>query len=423
MSSQVDSAPPAAPMAARRVLIIGIVVVIILAALLAAGIVPRRAQQQQLQANVTAAAATLPSVAATAAQRPTAPITLVLPGTMEALHEAAIYARVPGYVRRWYTDIGAIVRAGEVMAVIDAPELEQSVLQARAQLAQMQSALVLARSNFARWRLLAADSAVTLQELQQMEQAYDAAAANVHAAEANLAGLVSTERYTRVTAPFAGVVVARNVENGALISATGASSTPLTAGGSQLASATTVAAASLFRIAQSDTMRVYISVPQAYAASIRPGQAADLLVQDLGGRSFRGVVARTASAIDAATRTLLTEVDVANSGRALLPGMNARIRISMQRVNSPLVIPSTALVVRTGGPQVIELVPSGKGVATVHLRSVEVARDYGATLEIVSGLADSALVATIGSQMLSNGQRVRIGAAPGDTTKVAVTHP
>ena len=140
---------------------------------------------------------------------------------MEALHEAALYARVSGYVRRWYADIGTTVRAGQVLAEIDVPELQQNVLQARAQLAQMQSALVLAQSNLERWRLLAADSAVTVQELQQMQQAYDASAASVRAAEANLRGLTSTLQYTQVRAPFAGVVVARNVDNGALITAGG----------------------------------------------------------------------------------------------------------------------------------------------------------------------------------------------------------
>jgi multidrug efflux pump subunit AcrA (membrane-fusion protein) len=417
-ASEVEAAPEVAPMSNGRVRGIAIVFAIVLVALFLVGILPRLKVQRQLAGQVKTATAALSIVAVTKAQRPTAPNTVLLPGTMEALHEAAIYARVSGYVRRWYADIGAPVRGGQILADIDVPELQQSVLQARAQLAQMQSALVLARANLERWRLLAADSAVTVQELQMMQQAYDAAGASVRAAEANLRGLISTLQYTQVRAPFNGIVTARNVEYGALITAAGASSAPLTAGGSQFTPATNVAAASLFRVAQTDTMRVYITVPQPYVASIRPGLPADLIVANLGNRSFRGTIVRTAGAVDPNTRTLLAEVDVPNPGRALLPGMYTQLSITVQRVDAPLVIPSTALVTRSNGPQVIELTPGAGGRATVHLRSVQVARDYGSTLEIVSGLTDGALVATIGSQILADGQTVRIATSTTNSTGV-----
>jgi multidrug efflux pump subunit AcrA (membrane-fusion protein) len=342
---------------------------------------------------------------------------------MEALHEAALYARVSGYVRRWYADLGTPVSVGQVLADIDVPELQQSVLQARAQLAQMQSTLVLARSNLERYRLLAADSAVTAQEYQMMQQAYEAAAANVRAAEAYLRGLMSTLQYTQVRAPFAGIVTARNVETGALITAGGASSSPLTAGGSQFTSPASVAAASLFRVAQTDTMRVYVSIPQLYVASIRTGQPADLVITNLNNQAFRGTIVRTAGAVDQTTRTLLAEVDVPNPGRVLLPGMYAQVRITVDRVNAPLVIPSTALVNRASGPQVIEVIPGANGRATVHLRSVQVARDYGATLEIVSGLTDGSMVATIGTQIFTDGQTVRIATSTTDSTGARAVAP
>jgi multidrug efflux pump subunit AcrA (membrane-fusion protein) len=263
---------------------------------------------------------------------------------------------------------------------------------------------------------------VTVQELQMMQQAYAAAAASVGAAEANLRGLLAMLQYTQVRAPFGGIVTARNVEYGALITAGGASSDPLTAGGSQSASATAVSAASLYRVAQTDTMRVYITVPQPYVASIRPGLQADLIVANLGNQTFRGTVVRTAGAVDPNTRTLLAEVDIPNPGRVLLPGMYTQLRITVQRVDAPLVIPSTALVSRAAGPQVIELTPAANGRATVHLRSVQVARDYGSTLEIVSGLTDGALVATIGTQILTDGQTVRIAIST-DSTSVKPTAP
>jgi membrane fusion protein (multidrug efflux system) len=407
-SPELETAPPVAPMANHTVKRLGIVAVIVLIGLLAVGIAPRVSLNRQLNTQVASATATIPIIAVSTAQRPTVANTVLLPGTMEALHEAAIYARVSGYVRRWYTDIGAPVRAGQVLADIDVPELQQSVLQARAQLAQMQSALALARSNLERWRLLYADSAVTAQELQQMQQAYDAAGASVRAAEANLRGLTSMLQYTQVRAPFTGIVTARNVEIGALITTGGASSAPLTAGGSQLTPATSVAAASLFRVAQTDTMRVYVSIPQPYVGSIRTGLPADLVIANLNNQSFRGTIVRTAGAVDPGTRTLLAEVDVPNPARVLLPGMYAQLQISVERANAPLVIPSTALVTRSSGPQVMELVPSGTGRATVRLRNVQVARDYGSTLEIVSGLADGAMVATLGSQILADGQAVRV---------------
>ncbi|MEA2764395.1 MAG: hypothetical protein QOK07_799 [Gemmatimonadaceae bacterium] len=422
-SNEVETAPPVAPMATHRVLRLGIVAAIVLVGLLVVGILPRRSVQRQLNAQVASAATALPVIAVAKAQRPTAPNTVMLPGTMEALHEGAVYARVPGYVRRWYADLGAPVRAGQILADIDVPELQQNVLQGRAQLAQMQSALVLARSNLERYRMLAADSAVTAQEYQMMQQAYDAALANVRAAEAYLRGLMSTLQYAQVRAPFNGIVTARNVENGALITAAGASSAPLTAGGSQFTPAGSVTAASLFRVAQTDTMRVYISVPQPYVASIRAGLPADLVIANLNNQSFRGTIVRTAGAVDPNTRTLLAEVDVPNPGRVLLPGMYAQIRITVQRVDAPLVIPSTALVSRASGPQVIELVPGANGRATVHLRSVQVARDYGATLEIVSGLTDGALVATIGTQIFTDGQTVRIAVSTTDTTGAKAVAP
>jgi multidrug efflux pump subunit AcrA (membrane-fusion protein) len=410
-------------MATHRVLRLGIVAAIVLVGLLIIGILPRRSVQRQLNTQVASAATALPIVAVTKAQRPMAPNTMMLPGTMEALHEGAVYARVPGYVRRWYADLGTPVGAGQILADIDVPELQQSVLQARAQLAQMQSALVLARSNLERYRMLAADSAVTAQELQMMQQAYDAAVANVRAAEAYLRGLMSTLQYAQVRSPFSGIVVARNVENGALITAAGASSAPLTAGGSQFTPATSVAAASLFRVAQTDTMRVYISVPQLYVASIRAGLPADLVIANLNNQAFHGTIVRTAGAVDPSTRTLLAEIDVPNPGRVLLPGMYAQVRITVERVNPPLVIPSTALANRASGPQVMELIPGANGRATVHLRKVQVARDYGATLEIVSGLTDGALVATIGTQILTDGQTVRIATSTTNSTGVKAAAP
>ena len=422
-SSEGEAAPPVAPMRTSHVVRIAVLAVIALVGLLIFGILPRRSLQRELAGDVDSTTHALPVVTATKAHKPTKPTTLVLPGSVEALHEASLYSRVSGYVSQWHADIGTRVRAGQLLAELSAPELDQNVRQSRAQLAQAQSALSLAKSNYDRWRQLFADSAVTAQEYQQMKEAFDAASGAVRAAEASLASLMTLQSYKQIRAPFDGVVTARNVDYGALISAAGASSTPLTAGGSQLAPATSMSAASLFRIAQTDTLRVYINVPEPDVRSIRPGMPAEMVIADFGNRAFIGKVVRAAHAVDLQTRTLLAEINVPNPERLLLPGMYAQLRITLKRTGEPLMVPSTALVNRSSGPQVIELMPSDGNTATVHMRSVQVGRDYGSALEIVSGLTDGALVATIGSQIFAEGARVRFTLArmqsPGAPTPAA----
>src|SRR2546423_1498743 len=240
--TEVGAAPRVHPMQGRRLLIIGIGIVVGLLVLLLVTIVPRRAVQHELRAEA-AARDSAPVVQVTTVHRAAPGSELTLPGTIQALHEGAIYARVPGYVRRWYADIGSVVRAGQVLADIDAPELEQNVQQAQSQLEQTRAALGLAKADLERWRVLARDSAVTGQELDQKKAAYDAALANTGAMEANVRRLAQTRQYTRVTAPFPGVVTARNIDIGSLITAAGATSAPVAAGG-----ASTAGAGSLFRL-------------------------------------------------------------------------------------------------------------------------------------------------------------------------------
>jgi RND family efflux transporter MFP subunit len=327
----------------------------------------------------------------------------MLPGTIQALHESAIYARVSGYVKRWHADIGSVVHGGDVLAEIDAPELEQEVQQAQQQLAQTRAALGLARTDLARWRSLAADSAVTSQELDQKQAAYDAAMASSGAAEANLNRLAEMRRYTRVTAPFTGVVTARNVDLGALITAAGATSASLPSGG-----AAPEASGSLYRVAQTDTVRTYINVPESYATSITPGLKADVLVQALPGRTFEGRVVRTSRSLDVATRTLLVEVDITNPGFVLLPGMFAQVRLRFSRATPPLLIPASALVIRADGPQVVVIDSASGASGKARFQSVDVARDYGASVEIANGITDGATIVVNPSADLVDGETVRV---------------
>jgi RND family efflux transporter MFP subunit len=379
--------------------------VIALVGLVAVTLVPRHWVSRVLLADAAASDGP-PTVQVALVARAAPGSALTLPGTVQPLHESAIYARVGGYVRRWNADIGQLVRQGTVLAEIDAPELEQNVQQARSQVQMNQAALQLAKADLARWTSLERDSAVTSQELDQKRAAYASAQANTAAAEANLRRLVETRGFTRVVAPFTGVVTARNVDVGALISATGATSAPVAAG--SVAGAAT--SGSLFRISQTDTVRTYVTVPSTYATSIRPGLEANVDVQGLAGRHFTGRVVRTSASLDAATRTLLAEVDIPNRDFAILPGMYAQVSLHFPQVSPPIMVPASALVIRSAGPQVM-VVEGADGVrdgaGTVRLRSVQVGRDYGSTVEVLDGLIDGSTIVTNPSADLSDGMRVR----------------
>lgn len=403
------AAPPVQPMSRRRLALIAGGVGIVLLILLVATVIPRQVVSNELRAEASERDSA-PAVRVTTVTRTTTGGTVALPGTIQALHEGAVFARVSGYVTRWRADIGAVVHAGDVLAEIDAPELQQNVQQAESQLAQTRASLNLAKADLARWQSLAKDGAVTGQELDQKRAAYDAAEANTAAAEANTRRLVQTRQYTRVTAPFTGVVTARNVDIGSLITGSGATSAPVAAGGT----ASGAGAGSLFRLAQTDTVRMYVSVPEDYATSIHPGLAADVSVQAVPNRRFVGRVARAAGALDVASRTLLTEVDVPNRDFALLPGMYAQVRLQFPRATPPISIPSTALVIRSSGPQVMTVDRGARGAtATVHFRNVQIARDYGASVEIASGLTDGETIVLNPNSDLVEGSRVRIAATPG----------
>lgn len=399
------AAPPVVPASTRRVLTIAAVAAAGLVGLFVAATLPRRAVTRDLAADA-AAQGGIPTVLVATVHHATAAGELTLPGTIQALHEGAIYARVPGYVRQWHADIGSFVHTGDVLADIDAPELGQEVQQAQQQVAQARAALGLARADLARWRDLAQDSAVTRQELDQKQAAYAAALANTGGADANLRRLGEMERFTRVRAPFTGVVTARNVDLGSLVTAAGATSAPVSAGGTGAEQAS----ASLFRIAQTDTVRTYVPVPESYAPAIHAGLPAELDIQEVPGRQFMGRIVRTSRALNVASRTLLTEVDVANPGAVLLPGMYARVRLHLAGGTPPLLIPASALVVRGAGPQVMVVERSGMEADTgvVRLRPVQVGRDYGATLEVLDGTADGATVVVNPSAELADGARVRV---------------
>ena len=406
--ADVSSAPPVNPMTGRRLVMIGAMAAVVLVVLFVFSAIPRESVNQVLRAEV-AARDSAPVVQVTTVHRAAAGSKLELPGTVQAFHESAIYARVPGYVKRWLTDIGTVVHSGQLLAEIDAPELAQSAEQAQAQLTQTRAALGLARADLERWKVLARDSAVTAQELDQKRAAFESAQANTGAADANLRRLAQARQYTRVTAPFTGVVTARNVDIGALITPAGATSAPAGAAGVGGAAA----AGSMFRIAQTDTVRIYLTVPERYATSIRAGLGALVTVQGIPGRVFSGAVVRTSRALDATSRTLLTEVDIPNRDFALLPGMSAQVTLHFPRATPPLLLPASALVIRSSGVQVA-VVDGRPGAASamIHFRSVQLGRDYGGTVEVADGAIEGMTVVLNPNADLVEGARVRVLAAP-----------
>jgi RND family efflux transporter MFP subunit len=290
---------------------------------------------------------------------------LILPGNVQAYVETPIYARTNGYLKRWYVDIGGRVRAGQLLAEIDAPEVDQELRQAEATQAQAQANLDLARTTAERWQNLLKSDGVSQQEVDQNVGAYKARGADLRAAAANVQRLKDLQSFKEVRAPFSGVVTARNVDVGALIAN----------GNSQ----------QLFRLAQTNTLRVYVNVPQVYSRSILSGLAADLQIPEFPHRIFPGKVTRSAGAIDPASRTLLTEVQVPNPSGALLPGAYAMVRFHLALVDPPLVVPSSALLFRSQGAQVAVVESQG----TIHLRSVTLGRDLSTSMEILSGLSAS----------------------------------
>jgi membrane fusion protein, multidrug efflux system len=416
----VDAAKTMPAEIGRRRIIIGFVIVALaLVVLSVVGILPRRAQQRQLAARSRAAALadSVPLVGVAQVSRSPGEADLLIPGTLQSNHETPVYARSSGYVQHWFADIGKRVHAGEVLATIEAPDLDQQLAQARQQVANAQATLQLNSVNLARWKVLYRDSTVTKQELDTYQSGYDASVASVAAADDNARRLAALVGYEQVTAPFDGVVTARNVEDGVFVTASGTTNTtqPAGTGGNTLVGAP--ATSELFRVASTDTVRVYLGVPQAYAPAVRVGLPTALNVQELPGRTFPGHITRTANAVDASSRTLLTEVDVINSDRALLPGMYAEVQFRFERSQPPILMPATAMIFRTSAPQAA--VVGGDPIA--HFHNLRIGRDYGTVIEVDSGLADGDLVVAEPTDDLRDGQPVHArieadnGAPGGDT--------
>jgi multidrug efflux system membrane fusion protein len=320
---------------------------------------------------------------------------LVLPGTLQAYVESPIYARTNGYLVRWYKDIGSKVNQGELLADIDTPEVDQELLQARAARQQVVAAMDLAKINADRYQALRKTDSVSQQEADTQSSGYEQATANLAAADANVKRLQDLEGFKHVYAPFTGVLTRRTVDPGTLINA-GNSGTSGSTGHQEL-----------FDIARTDPLRVYVSVPQAYAPAIKVGMQAIVTLQEFPGQKFTGTVVRTADAIDITTRTLLTEVDVPNKDGKLLPGSFGEVHFKPHIDAQKVTVPVNAMLFRTEGAQVAVVGGDGK----VELRHISIGRDYGTTLEIVGGVDVNDRIIVNPSDSVEDGQQVNVAPA------------
>ena len=377
--------PPAAP---RRSLLIIAVVLLVLAAGAVVSML-LRVRDSRVLADETRRES-IPTVAVIHPTAETPDEELVLPGSLQAYEESPIYARTNGYLLRWYKDIGSRITKGDLLADIDTPEIDQELLQARANRQQILAALALAKINADRYVSLRKTDSVSQEEADQQSSGYTQAQANLAAADANVRRLEQLESFKRVYAPFSGVLTKRNVDPGALINAGS------TGGGA--------AGKELFDLARVDPLRVYVSVPQSYAPAIKVGMHATVTLQEHPGQKFTGVVVRTAEAIDTITRTLLTEVDVPNQNEQLLPGSFGEVHFRVEVNGEKVTVPVNAMLFRQEGPRVAVVGNDNK----VQLRPITIGRDYGATLEIVGGVGVNDRVVVNPADSLEEGQQVNV---------------
>src|SRR6184192_1818877 len=359
------------------------------AALLISGIWSRVRARTTLNAETAQTA--LPPVSVVSPKQTAPAEEVLLPGTTQAFTDAPIFARTNGYVKAWYFDIGAHVKQGQLLAVIETPEVDQQLQQARANLETAQANLRQAQITADRWQALLESDSVSKQETDVAVSALSAMKATVNSNVANVRQLEQLQGFQKIFAPFDGVITARNVDIGVLINA----------------GSLTTSGRELFHMAAIHKLRVFVAVPEIYSRAARPGASATLTLDEFPGRSFHGTLVRNANAIDLASRTLNVEVDVDNPGGELLPGAYVFVHLTMPREIPSVTVPASTLLFRAEGLQV-GVVRNGQA----QLVPVTVGHDYGTTVEILTGLQPTDQVIVAPSDSLTSGTRVRIAGAP-----------
>lgn len=438
-----DLSPRRASGSKRMAIWIGVT---LLLALLAVGIIPRLRRNDRAAETAEAASASLPNVVLVKAKLTSGSSELELPGSIQAINMASIYARTSGYVRERLVDIGTPVKAGQLLAVIASPEVDQELAQGRAALEQARAALQQANANLVqahaqvnqananvvqaqanediaaktdeRWTRLVNNGVLPKQQGDERRSALNARKAETSAAvagqatseaqvsarvadisasraaidaqSANVRRLEQLQAFERVVAPFDGIVTERRIEKGDLVSAGSGTDR------------------NLFSVAQSKTLRIQVSVPQNYAVDLHPGQEAEVRLRERAGETFRGTIARTAESITSTTRTLLTEVQLDNSSGRLLPGMYAEVKFTLPRNHPVVLVPGSALLANAQGTRVAQVDPDHRA----RMVAVQVGRDLGTEVEVMSGLSGSEELINNPPDNLGDGQQVNVVRSP-----------
>src|SRR3989475_2322302 len=347
----------------------------------------KKAEADLTQATATAAIATV-NVVYPKADDPTDEI--ILPGNTQAFTDAPIFARTNGYVKSWHADIGTRVKKGQLLAEIETPEVDQQLQQARADLQTAQANLRQAEITADRWQALWKTNSVSKQETDQNVSNFHAMKATVDSNIANVRRLEELQGFQKIYAPFDGVITARNTDIGALINSGASAPTQ-----------------ELFHLAAINTLRVFVAVPQLYSQAVRPGATASLTLDEFPGKTFAGTIARNSNSIDPASRTLLVEVDVDNRNGTLLPGAYVRVHLKLPQSVNSVTIPANTLLFRSEGLRV-GVVRNGRA----ELVPLTIGRDYGSSVEVVSGLQPTDPVIVNPSDSLISGTTVQVNAPP-----------
>ena len=396
MTQLVQQEPPAvqqrrgtSPAPSHRLRIV-VILLVVLAAGGALSIARRVSERKALAAETEKLA--VPTVSVTKPSTEPQSDELVLPAQLQPYVDSPIYSRTNGYLLHWYKDIGTKVKKGDLLADIDTPEVDQELSQAKAAREQIAAQLELAKTSAERWMNLRKTDSVSQQEADQEVNAYKQSQANLAAADANVRRLQQMEAFKYIYAPFSGVITQRNTDVGALINAGSAGQR------------------GLFNLAQVDPLRVYVSVPQTYSPNVRTGMAAYIQLEEYPGQKFPGKVARTADAIDPATRTLNTEVDVENRDGHLLPGSYAQVHFAVPIQTQRISVPVNALLFRPEGPRVAVVGTDQK----IKLKTVLIGRDFGSSIEILGGLDPNDQIVVNPADSLEDGEQVHVKAEGGE---------
>ena len=386
-SSGEHASVPAPPSLSPHISLIGLILLgVIFAVVAIVGIVPRVRARAQLKEQADALAAPVVLAIRPQVGKPSADI--VLPGNMYAYTDSPIYARTDGYLEKWYFDIGAHVRKGQLLAVISTPEIDKQLLQARADLATAQANAGLAKVNAARYQGLLTQNAVSKQDSDTFTTQQESTTSAVKSAQANVQRLEELQSFEKVYAPFDGVITARSVDIGQLINAG--------------------AAMQMFHMAAVQTLRVYVNVPQIYSRGAVPGTPAELTLDQFPGERFPARLVRTANSIDPASRTLLVEVDVDNRKGRLVPGAYTEVHMNLNAAIPTFVVPVSALIFRAQGLQVATVVKGPNGGDQAKLTNVTLGQDDGKTVQVLTGLDANSLVIQSPPDSLIDGEPVHL---------------